>query len=146
MAGAALILSIAGFVLQTEVLGKVATVGYQKPMFVMYITHSCMMLLFPLQLLTLWIAKFFQRRESIPVFYKKHTTHLKQTAILVAKKDGYAATELTRFFVYVSSVVSIALNLAGASWYIAVNMTTTADLTAIYNCATFSLTDSVYFC
>lgn len=137
MAAAALILSIFGFVLQTEVLGKVATLGYQKPMFVMYITHSCMMLLFPLQLLTLWIAKFIQRRETIPVFYRKHTAHLRHTAILVAKKDGYAADQLLRFFAYVSSVVSIAVNLAGASWYIAVNMTTTADLTAIFNCATF---------
>lgn len=137
MAGVALILSILGFVLQTELLGKVATLNYQKPMFVMYITHSSMIFLFPLQFLTLWSAKLFQRGESFTVFYKKHTTHLKQTAILVAKINGYHQDRLLKFFLKISCILAIALNVAGASWYIAVNMTTTADLTAIYNCATF---------
>lgn len=33
--------------------------------------------------------------------------------------------------------ITIALTIAGSSWYVAVNMTTPSDLTAIYNCSAF---------
>ena len=33
--------------------------------------------------------------------------------------------------------VTTALTIAGGSWYLAVNMTTPSDLTAIYNCSAF---------
>jgi drug/metabolite transporter (DMT)-like permease len=33
--------------------------------------------------------------------------------------------------------ITCALTVAGSSWYIAVNMTTPSDLTAIYNCSAF---------
>lgn len=33
--------------------------------------------------------------------------------------------------------ITCALTFAGSTWYIAVNMTTPSDLTAIYNCSTF---------
>jgi drug/metabolite transporter (DMT)-like permease len=36
-----------------------------------------------------------------------------------------------------TALVTCALTLAGSSWYIAVDLTTTSDLTAIYNCSAF---------
>ena len=36
-----------------------------------------------------------------------------------------------------TAIVSTALTIAGGSWYVAVNMTTSSDLTAIYNCSAF---------
>jgi drug/metabolite transporter (DMT)-like permease len=36
-----------------------------------------------------------------------------------------------------TALVTCALTLAGSSWYIAIDLTTTSDLTAIYNCSAF---------
>jgi drug/metabolite transporter (DMT)-like permease len=36
-----------------------------------------------------------------------------------------------------TAFVTCALTVAGGSWYVAVNMTTASDLTAIYNCSAF---------
>lgn len=36
-----------------------------------------------------------------------------------------------------TATVTTALTIAGGSWYVAVNMTTASDLTAIYNCSAF---------
>lgn len=36
-----------------------------------------------------------------------------------------------------TAFVTTALTIAGGSWYVAVNMTTASDLTAIYNCSAF---------
>ena len=41
------------------------------------------------------------------------------------------------FFVRTTAIVTTALTVAGGSWYIAVDMTTASDLTAIYNCSAF---------
>jgi len=36
-----------------------------------------------------------------------------------------------------TAFVTVALTVAGVSWYVAVNLTTASDLTAIYNCSAF---------
>jgi drug/metabolite transporter (DMT)-like permease len=42
-----------------------------------------------------------------------------------------------KFLARTTAFVTCALTFAGASWYIAVNLTTASDLTAIYNCSAF---------
>ena len=39
--------------------------------------------------------------------------------------------------VKMTAIVTCALTVAGGSWYVAVNLTTASDLTAIYNCSAF---------
>ena len=41
------------------------------------------------------------------------------------------------YFVKTTAFVTCALTIAGGSWYVAVDMTTASDLTAIYNCSAF---------
>jgi drug/metabolite transporter (DMT)-like permease len=41
------------------------------------------------------------------------------------------------YFIKMTSFVTCALTIAGGSWYVAVNMTSPSDLTAIYNCSAF---------
>lgn len=41
------------------------------------------------------------------------------------------------YFLYTTAYVTCALTLAGGSWYVAVDLTTASDLTAIYNCSAF---------
>jgi drug/metabolite transporter (DMT)-like permease len=41
------------------------------------------------------------------------------------------------YFIRMTSFVTCALTIAGGSWYVAVNLTSPSDLTAIYNCSAF---------
>lgn len=41
------------------------------------------------------------------------------------------------YFIRTTAYVTCALTIAGASWYVAVDLTTASDLTAIYNCSAF---------
>lgn len=41
------------------------------------------------------------------------------------------------YFIRTTAFVTCALTIAGGSWYVAVDMTTASDLTAIYNCSAF---------
>jgi drug/metabolite transporter (DMT)-like permease len=41
------------------------------------------------------------------------------------------------YFIKYTAIVTCALTVAGGSWYVAVNLTSPSDLTAIYNCSAF---------
>lgn len=41
------------------------------------------------------------------------------------------------YFLRMTTFITCALTIAGGSWYVAVNMTSPSDLTAIYNCSAF---------
>jgi drug/metabolite transporter (DMT)-like permease len=41
------------------------------------------------------------------------------------------------YFIRMTAFVTTALTIAGGSWYVAVNLTSPSDLTAIYNCSAF---------
>jgi len=41
------------------------------------------------------------------------------------------------YFMKMTAFITCSLTVAGGSWYVAVNMTTPSDLTAIYNCSAF---------
>lgn len=132
LAGSALIVCLASFVGQTEAASQLSKLGYQNAIFMLYLTHSSWTLLAPLQVLILWLVK----RQPLPKFYLKHTTHLRHTAQQIVSVNEYTGS-VQSYFLKVSAVLAIALNIAGASWYLAVNWTTPADLTAIYNCSAF---------
>lgn len=50
--------------------------------------------------------------------------------------DDYSGTPV-RYMLKTTAFVTTALTIAGGSWYVAVNLTTASDLTAIYNCSAF---------
>jgi drug/metabolite transporter (DMT)-like permease len=49
----------------------------------------------------------------------------------------YAKKSPVPYFLRTTAFVTCALTIAGGSWYVAVNLTTASDLTAIYNCSAF---------
>lgn len=49
----------------------------------------------------------------------------------------YAKKSPVPYFIRTTAFVTCALTVAGASWYIAVDLTTASELTAIYNCSAF---------
>ena len=104
-----------------------------------YLTHGSWIILYPTSLLILRLLKW---RQPWNVFWRRHVTMLTQTCQMVRYRSLHipnymAQTSPWPFFVSTISYVTCALTLAGGSWYVAVDLTTAADLTAIYNCSAF---------
>ncbi|ODQ66850.1 hypothetical protein NADFUDRAFT_13315, partial [Nadsonia fulvescens var. elongata DSM 6958] len=149
-AGIALAISLVTFIAQTESAGYLAnTLNYKKPIFTLYLTHCSWVLLWPAQLAFLRIKK---RRVSFSVFWSRHIYQLRTTALSVVDAQSVPLSSLRplaalpakeqdrvifRYMLKSCLICCLALNVAGSSWYIAVNLTTPSDLTAIYNCSAF---------
>lgn len=120
--------------IQTETAGYLATdLRYRKPIFTMWLTHSSWILLWPLQLVFLRIRK---RHVPFGRFWSHHIAHVKSTARQIIVARGLDE-EPVRYVVKVCLFLFMILNMGGGSWYVAVNLTTPSDLTAIYNSNAF---------
>ena len=159
LAGLALLVCLITFVVQTEAAGYLATtLNYKKPIFMLYVTHSSWVFLWPLQILILRIRK---RYLPFRTFFRLHLDNVLTTAQMITdinkeksegvmhhhrKPSGSAVPEFHSPYGDKSPLIAIlkvclilfcALTIAGSSWYIAINLTTTSDITAIYNCSAF---------
>lgn len=102
-----------------------------------WLTHSSWSLIWPTQLLILRILK---RKIPWEVFWRRHLDLIRTTARMVESNEldpPPAQSSLVHYFVRMTTFITSALTVAGYSWYVAVNMTTASDLTAIYNCSAF---------
>lgn len=104
-----------------------------------YMTHGSWALLWPATLLILRIQK---RKMPWGTFWRRHKQMLRTTAEMVRTQDLHLmAREADHspipYMLRTTAIVTTALTVAGGSWYVAVNMTTPSDLTAIYNCSAF---------
>ncbi len=105
-----------------------------------YLTHSSWIILWPTQFVFLKLRK---RRVAWRAFWRQHLVHLRATAAMVETQRAQpAGTAVMRrspapFLLRMTAVLTAALTFAAASWYVAVDMTTPSDLTAIYNCSAF---------
>lgn len=104
-----------------------------------YLTHGSWSLLWPMQLLILKAQK-----RSIPwrPFLRSHLAQLRTTAQMVYTQDLHLSPRAAQrspipYFLKMTAFVTTALTVAGGSWYVAVDLTTASDLTAIYNCSAF---------
>jgi len=92
-----------------------------------------------MQLLILRIQK---RKMPWKTFWRRHTYLLRTTAQMVRSQDLYlmrkeSQTSPIPYMLRMTAFVTTALTVAGGSWYVAINLTSTSDLTAIYNCSAF---------
>lgn len=136
-AGISLVVSLIAFVAQTETAGYVAhNLQYKKPIFMLYLTHSSWVCLLPLQLL---FIKIFKRwRTPWRVFLRRQYELVLNTARATQEHAGdFSGQHPLKYIMVTSFYLFVALSFAGSSWYIAVNLTTPSDLTAIYNCSAF---------
>lgn len=104
-----------------------------------YITHGSWILLWPIQLLILRVQK---RGLSWDAFWRRHVFLLRTTAQMVETQDVHLSSRSHHhspipYMLKTTAFVTSALTIAGGSWYVAVNLTTASDLTAIYNCSAF---------
>lgn len=148
-----LVVSLVSFSVQTELAAYVQThLGWNKAYCMLYLTHGSWALLWPAQLLILRVQSW---NTPWPVFWRRHLHILRSTAHMVMTREGpdhihshshgHHHDQLQQeqgrktlfYFVRTTAIVTSALTVAGLSWYLAVNMTSPGDLTAIYNCSAF---------
>ena len=75
-------------------------------------------------------------------FWRRHVQILRSTALMVEHGTLHPSVRASQrspvpYMIKMTAFVTCALTIAGGSWYVAVNMTTASDLTAIYNCSAF---------
>jgi drug/metabolite transporter (DMT)-like permease len=135
-----LVLSLVSFVIQTETAVYIQhELKWKKAYCMLWLTHGSWSLLWPAQLLILRIQK---RKLSWPAFWRRHKYLVKTTAQMVQHQELHLTTSSTHqspipYMIRTTVFVATALTIAGASWYVAVDLTTPSDLTAIYNCSAF---------
>ncbi|KAI0473208.1 NADP-dependent oxidoreductase domain-containing protein [Xylariaceae sp. FL0804] len=143
IAGIFLVISLVSFVIQTEAGRYVQhTLGWNKAYCMLYFTHGSWALLWPAQLLILRVQ---QRHTPWPVFWRRHLALLRSTAQMVAHQSLDVVPQRGRarlgsplgYILRTTALTTSTLTIAGLSWYVAVNMTSPSDLTAIYNCSAF---------
>jgi drug/metabolite transporter (DMT)-like permease len=73
-------------------------------------------------------------------FWRRHVYLVRTTAQMVETQELSVPRNQHSpipYFIRMTSFVTCALTVAGGSWYVAVNLTSPSDLTAIYNCSAF---------
>lgn len=135
-----LVVCLVAFVVQAE-LGRYVQheLGWNKAYCMLYLTHGSWVLLWPVQLL---ILRLNNRQISWATFWRHHTELLRSTAHMVAERRlditrHYLQHPPYMYFARTTAFVTSCLTLGGLTWYVAVNMTSPGNLTAIYNCSTF---------
>lgn len=140
LAAVFLVVCLVSFVLQTE-LGRYVQheLGWNKAYCMLYLTHGSWSLLWPAQLLVLRLQ---QRRLPWSTFWRRHVEILRSTAHTVAEQQLDVPRHVLQrspvpYVLRTTAWVTSCLTVAGLTWYVAVDMTSPSNLTAIYNCSAF---------
>lgn len=104
-----------------------------------YATHGSWSLLWPTQLLVLRLQNW---KTPWSAFWRRHVFIVRTTAQMVEAQNVHLTTRESQkspvaYILRKTAFVTMALTVAGASWYVAVDLTSASDLTAIYNCSAF---------
>lgn len=107
--------------------------------FYRWLTHGSWSLLWPTQFLILRLQNW---RTPWKAFWRRHVYLVRTTAQMIESQDLHLTTRATQkspigYILRKTAIVTSALTVAGGSWYVAVDYTSTSDLTAIYNCSAF---------
>jgi len=135
-----LVLSLISFVVQTETAVYIQhELHWNKAYCMMYLTHGSWIFLWPVQLAIIRVQK---RKLSWPAFWRRHVSLIRTTAQMVQHQDlapgpRKMKTSPWPYMIKMTAFVTTFLTMAGGSWYVAVNLTSPSDLTAIYNCSAF---------
>ncbi|KAJ9602306.1 hypothetical protein H2200_013161 [Cladophialophora chaetospira] len=137
-----LVLSLISFVVQTETAVYIQKdLGWNKAYCMMYLTHGSWIFLWPIQLFFLRIQK---RKMSWPAFWRRHVYLVRSTAQMVQSQElhqhlskSQTMTSPWPYMIKATAFITTFLTMAGGSWYVAVDLTSPSDLTAIYNCSAF---------
>lgn len=157
------LLSLVAFVAQTELTSLVYTqYAFHEPVLLLYLTHASWWMLWPMQVLAVGVFKAFRRpkdsfRRGIASSIKAQHRMVFHCAELTAQESlpGYTllypdpkasfkhystfiASDAFKYMLKTALVLSVVLNCAGVTWYVAMGLSTGGDVTAIYNCSAFT--------
>ena len=134
---------LVSYTTQTEAIQYIQhTLGYKKPLLLLYVTHSSFMFLLPIHLALIHVCT----SHSVPhccAMLKRDTK--KQLSLAFGSEKSSLAANITRLSC-VLFILTVALTIPSVSWFLAVPLTSMANIASIYN--TFSLwalVFSVYF-
>lgn len=131
---------LVAFTVQTETAVHIQhDLGWDKAYCMLYVTHGSWSLLWPVMLLILRIKNWNKPWQA---FWRRHVYILRSTAQMVESQNLYLTTRDAQkspvpYMLRTTAIVTLTLTIAGGSWYVAVNLTSASDLTAIYNCSAF---------
>ncbi|KAK5171265.1 uncharacterized protein LTR77_004409 [Saxophila tyrrhenica] len=142
---AALVVTVVGFVVNTEATAYFEDVlGWKKPFCTMWLTHSSLSIPWICHLA--W-SRYRDRKMPYKAWVREYNNQIRET---VSSVDAYATSGskyiIKRkgnvggpldFLASTMAIVTVVLTASGLSWFMALALTTPADLTAIYNCSTF---------
>lgn len=103
-----------------------------------YIHHSSWSLMGPLQFLFLRLTS--PSNVSTGPLLRSHLHSLKTTAAHILSESPYAMRpNMTpvKYMFYVIATLTCTLTVAASTWFLAVSLTSTSDVTAMYNCSAF---------
>ncbi|KAL9119360.1 MAG: hypothetical protein Q9187_004085, partial [Circinaria calcarea] len=83
-----------------------------------------------------------KRKTPWKAFWRRHVYILRTTAQMVESQDLHLKSRESHkspvpYILRTTAITTMALTIAGGSWYVAVDLTSASDLTAIYNCSAF---------
>ncbi|BFZ58137.1 hypothetical protein PYCC9005_005196 [Savitreella phatthalungensis] len=128
--GLALPVSLVCFTIQTELAQYIQRdLHYEKPFFMLYVTHSSWWL----NGVGMWCYLRLTNRRTTPATLLKRTlADIRETATEIASPRPPPA-----HMILVTAALGLCLTIAAATWYLAVNLTTASDVSAIYNASAF---------
>lgn len=142
---AALIITIAGFVINTGAAAYYEDVlGWKKPFCSLYIMHSSLALPWFCHLFYLRVK---HRDKPYWLWVRDYNNELRASVAsveafavsgpsFVFKRSGSLGGPLD-YLATTMAIVTAVLTVSGMSWFLSLSLTTPSDLTAIYNCSTF---------
>lgn len=133
--GLALPVSLLCFTVQTELAQYIQRdLHYSKPYFMLYLTHSSWWLngvgLF-------LFLRLKNRRQSSAAVFHRMVDDVSRMVHEIEQHSRFVRGNPWRHMAFVVAVLGICLTIAGGTWYVAVNLTTASDVSAIYNASAF---------
>jgi drug/metabolite transporter (DMT)-like permease len=89
----------------------------------------------PLQFL--FIRLTTSRRIPTSSLLRSHLHSLHSTAAHILAESRFSTRSPQKYFLYVIFTLTLTLTVAACTWFLAVSLTTTSDVTAMYNCSAF---------
>jgi drug/metabolite transporter (DMT)-like permease len=135
-----LVVSLVSFVVQTETAVYIQhELKWNKAYCMLWLTHGSWVFLWPIQFVFLRVSK---RKITFANFWRKHKATVHTTAQMVQSQDLHLSPTTTPanpwpYMIKATAFITTFLTVAGGSWYVAVDLTSPSDLTAIYNCSAF---------
>lgn len=141
----ALAVCVAGFTLNTEATAYFEDeLGWKKPFATLYLTHGSLTLPW---LVHIFYLRWKNRSTPYNSWVRDYNNTLRSSIAtidafatsgpsLIFKRQGQQGGPLD-FLASTMAIVTVVLTISGVSWFTSLSLTTPADLTAIYNCATF---------